>query len=72
VIVPGSGGLVRVVTQCQEGPADWTCATCGYVSSRGSGIGGALDLVPARSALRSESSLGSDSGAPAPESDVGP
>jgi hypothetical protein len=71
VIVPGSCGLVRVVTQCQEGPADWTCATCGYVSTRGSGIGRALDLVPARSALRSQPSRDSPSGTAAPESGFG-
>jgi len=71
VIVPGSCGPVRAVTHCHQGPADWTCANCGYVATRASGIGRALDLVPARSALLSEPSRRSPSEAATPESGFG-
>lgn len=46
VVVPGAHGPLRVNTRYVHGPANWTCATCGYMDPCGGEIEGLLDRVP--------------------------
>jgi hypothetical protein len=46
VVVPGAQGPLRVSTSYVHGPANWTCANCGYVDPCGGEIEGLLDRVP--------------------------
>jgi hypothetical protein len=45
VVVPGAHGPLRVSTSYVHGPADWTCATCGYTDRCGGEIEGLLEQV---------------------------
>jgi predicted nucleic-acid-binding Zn-ribbon protein len=46
VVVPGAQGPVRVSTSYLNGPAGWTCATCGYTDACSGDIERLLERVP--------------------------